>query len=249
MMSETRSLFSEVMKNMSRGILSLLVACATSISYGGQAPAPRGVHGVDVIVKQNPSKRTMTDTRGNFALDGLAPGTYALTFRPRKAKDTKNQASDEVTVATSYSIKVDGGKRVVNQSGLTTDNLLGASISLSKWVRGQRFAGRSPLVRSRKWCGFRRNPAAIFLGAGSPPTHRRPSALSNQTPTVPVGTVCGNGWRERRTSLDREVPHQSVELDFRSVGRQSRRNVAGFRKRPSGFVLDVERYGRYSLKS
>lgn len=134
------------MKSMTRGIVFLLVACATSVIYGGPPPPPRGVHGVDVVVKQNPSKRTITDTRGNFALDGLAPGTYALTFRARKAQDTKTAKADEVTVATSYSIKVDGGKRVVNQSGLTTDNLLGGlniivEVGSGAKVRGQVAAG------------------------------------------------------------------------------------------------------------
>lgn len=132
------------MKSMTRGIVFLLVACATSVSYGGQPP--RGVAGVDVFVKQNPSKRTMTDARGNFAFDGLAPGTYALTFRARKAKDSNTQTSDKVTVATTYSIKVDGGKRVVNQSGLTTDNLLGGlniivDVAPGAKVRGQVAAG------------------------------------------------------------------------------------------------------------
>jgi len=134
------------MKSMTRGIVFLLVACATSVTYGGPPPPPRGVAGVDVVLKQNPSKRAMTDARGHFALDGLAPGTYALTFRARKAKETKTQTNDKVTVATSYSIKVDGGKRVVNQSGLTSDKLLAGlnvivEVGSGAKVRGQVAAG------------------------------------------------------------------------------------------------------------
>jgi len=132
------------MKNMTRGILLLLVACATSVSYGGQAP--RGVAGVDVVVKQNPSKRAVTDVRGNFAFDGLAPGSYTLSFRARKAANTKTTATDKVTVASSYSIKIDGAKRSVTQSKLTGDRLLAGvdltiEVGSGAKVRGQVAAG------------------------------------------------------------------------------------------------------------
>jgi hypothetical protein len=132
------------MKNMTRVILSLLVACATSSSYGGQPP--RGVAGVDVAVKQNPSKRAVTDTRGNFAFDGLAPGSYTLSFRARKAANTQTATTDKVIVGTSYSIKIDGAKRSVTQSGLTGDKLLAGidvriEVGSGAKVRGQVAAG------------------------------------------------------------------------------------------------------------
>jgi hypothetical protein len=88
------------------------------------AEAPRGVAGVEVIVKQNPSKRVVTNAKGTFAFDGLPAGSYTLTFKARKAQDTKTQSSTDVTVATSYSIWIEGSKRIA-KSGLTTDNLLG----------------------------------------------------------------------------------------------------------------------------
>ena len=110
------------MKKMTRSILALLVASATSVSYGGQ-PA-RGVAGVDVVVKQNPSKRATTNAVGTFALDGLPAGSYTLTFKAKKGQNTKTTTTDKVTVATSYSIRIDGTKRVM-KTGLTSDNLIG----------------------------------------------------------------------------------------------------------------------------
>ena len=132
---------------MTRGIVFFLVACATSVVYGGQPPAPpRGVHGVEVILKQNPSSRTMTNTRGLFGFEGLAPGSYTLTFRARKAKDTKTDKGDEVTVATSYSIKIDGTKRPVTTTNLTSNNLIAGvdvpiQVGPNAKVRGQVAAG------------------------------------------------------------------------------------------------------------
>ena len=131
------------MKNMTRGIVFLLLAFATSVIYGGQPPAPpRGVHGVDVILKQNPSSRTMTNPRGLFSFEGLAPGSYTLIFRARKAQDSKTDKGDEVTVATSYSIKIDGTKRPVTTANLTSNNLIAGvdvpiQVGPNAKVRGQ----------------------------------------------------------------------------------------------------------------
>lgn len=133
------------MKSMTKvGVVVLFAAFATSASYGGEQT--RGVAGVDVVVKQNPGKRAVTDARGNFAFDALAPGSYVLSFRSRKAQDTKTATTDKVTVATSYSIKIDGTKRSVNQSGLTSDKLLAGvdirvEVAAGSKVRGQVAAG------------------------------------------------------------------------------------------------------------
>jgi hypothetical protein len=125
------------MKHMTCGIVFLLVAFATPVIYGGQ-PA-RGVAGVDVIVKQRPSDRKVTDARGNFALDALAAGSYTLTFRARKAEDLVGSTSDRVIVAELYAIKIEGNdltrvraatsplagtNRAVNINRLTSDQLL-----------------------------------------------------------------------------------------------------------------------------
>jgi microcystin-dependent protein len=133
------------MKHMIRGILVLSVLFAMPVVYG-QAPAPKGVAGVSVVVKQNPSKRTVTDARGNFSLEGLPAGSHTLTIRPQKAQDTKTASTTKVIVATSYSIKVEGTKRPVNKSGLTSDTLLAGvdvpvEVGAGAKVRGQVLAG------------------------------------------------------------------------------------------------------------
>jgi hypothetical protein len=103
-------------------IVFLLIALATPVIYGGE-PA-RGVAGVDVIVKQRPSDRAITDARGNFAIEALAAGSYTLTVRAREGGDLRYHISNKVIVAATYSIKIDGTKRAVNKSGLTSDDLL-----------------------------------------------------------------------------------------------------------------------------
>jgi len=134
---------SEVMKHVTGGIVFLLVALATPVIDGGE-PA-RGVAGVDVIVKQRPRDSAVTDARGNFAIEALAAGSYTLTFRARKAEHIPS-TSDKVIVATLYSIKIDGTKRAVNKSGLTSDDLLaGVDVDVNLGpgarIRGQVAAG------------------------------------------------------------------------------------------------------------
>ena len=133
------------MKHMIRGLLLLSVFFAMPVVYG-QAPAPKGVAGVGVVVKQSPTKRAVTDARGNFSLEGLPAGSYTLAFRPQKAKDTKTASTTKAIVATSYSIKVEGTKRPITQSGLTSDTLLAGvdipvEVGAGAKVRGQVLAG------------------------------------------------------------------------------------------------------------
>jgi hypothetical protein len=110
------------MKKLTFGIVIVISAFAASPLDG--AEGPRGVAGVDVFVKQNPGKRATTNASGAFAFDGLPAGSYTLTFKAKKAQDTRTQSTTNVTVATSYSIRIDGARRVV-KSGLTSDNLIG----------------------------------------------------------------------------------------------------------------------------
>ena len=99
------------------------------------------------MVRQNPSKHVVTDAKGNFAFDALPAGSYTLAFRAQKAPDTTTKATtNKVTVADVYSIKIDGTKRPVNQSGLTSNKLLaGLDIAVEVGsggkIRGQILAG------------------------------------------------------------------------------------------------------------
>ena len=130
------------MKNITRGILLLSIFFAMPVVY---AQGPKGVAGVVVGVKQNPSKRTVTNAGGNFSLEGLPAGSYTLTIRAQKAQDTKMASTTKAIVATSYSLKVEGIKGSVNQS-LTSDKLLAGVdvpvvVGAGARVRGQVLAG------------------------------------------------------------------------------------------------------------
>jgi hypothetical protein len=132
------------MNKFSRGILLLFFAFVAAAVQGGESTT--GVAGVEVVVKQNPAKRAVTDARGNFALGTLSPGSYTLAFRAQKAKDTKTSTTSKVTVAESYSIKVEGAKRAVNQSGLTSNKLIAGldvpiQLEQGATIRGQVLAG------------------------------------------------------------------------------------------------------------
>jgi hypothetical protein len=139
-------------KNMTLGIGLAFMTVAVGSALGGQQQ-PVGVAGVDVVVKQKPTVRATTDARGTFALDGLPAGSYAIIFKARKAADVQSKASDKATVASSYSIKIDGTKRNVLQNGLTSNNLIGGlemkvDVAAGSKIRGQVTAGA---VKNMVW--------------------------------------------------------------------------------------------------
>jgi len=110
------------MKNITVGVLLGVVALAAAVAYGGQ-DAP-GVVGVSVAVKQIPSRRDVTNAWGIFAFDPLPAGSYTLSFKARRANESPGSTNSKVIVAMVYSITVEGTKRPVKKTGLTSDQLV-----------------------------------------------------------------------------------------------------------------------------
>jgi len=152
------------MKKITLGIAIMTAALAASPVYG--AEGPRGVAGVDVIVKQNPAKRAVTDARGGFAFEGLPAGSYTLTFKAKKAQDTKTQSTSNVTVATSYSIRIDGARRVI-KTGLTTNDLIGG-LELRVDGAGARIRGQVMADALKKMVWIPKEPGSNIPGRWVP---------------------------------------------------------------------------------
>ena len=130
------------MKHMIRGMILFSILLGLPVAY---SQTPKGVAGVTVSVKQSPAKRIVTDARGAFSFEGLPAGSCTLTFRAQKAKDTKTVSTTQAIVATSYSIKVEGGTRPITQK-LTSDDLIAGvevpvQLGAGAKVRGQVLAG------------------------------------------------------------------------------------------------------------
>lgn len=123
-----RMLSSEAMKNMTARVLIGVVALAAPVVYGGQE-AP-GVVGVDVVVQQIPSRHDVTNAWGIFAFEPLPAGSYTLSFKARPSHKSRGTTSSKVIVGTVYSITVEGVKRPVKKTGLTSDQLV-AGVELS----------------------------------------------------------------------------------------------------------------------
>jgi hypothetical protein len=109
------------MKTMTAGALFCVVAFAASVTHGGQEPS--GVAAVNVALKQNPKKKAVTDAQGNFVLSALPAGSYTLFVWAPSAKDIQQTTRNIMVVATSYSISVEGTKRLPSQTHLPSDKL------------------------------------------------------------------------------------------------------------------------------
>ncbi len=118
-----------------------------ALAVYGDEESP-GVAGIDVVVKEKPSKHATTDARGNFALEALPPGSYTLSFKARSAKDLKLTTRNMVIVATGYSIKLEGTKNSVNRKSLTSDQLI-AGVDIAVDGSGAPFHGQV-LSRAKK---------------------------------------------------------------------------------------------------
>src|SRR6476660_962874 len=148
------------MKNITLTILSLLIVFAMPIAYG---QAPKGVAGVVVTVKQNPAKRSVTDSSGSFSLEGLPAGSYNLIFRAQKAKDTQTVSTTKAVIATSYSIKVEGGTRSITQK-LTSDSLLAGADLPIQLGAGARLRGQVLAGALKKMVWIAPEPGSHFPG-------------------------------------------------------------------------------------
>jgi hypothetical protein len=140
------------MKNMTRVVFFWVVALVTPVINGGQQNA--GVAGVDVVVKQMPGKRDVTNSWGIFALEALPAGSYTLTFKARQAKDLvawDKRMSGNVIVASEYSIKIEGAKSSVNRTGINSDKLLAGVNILVEVGSGAKVRGQVLEGASKKW--------------------------------------------------------------------------------------------------
>lgn len=190
------------MKKITLGIVIMIAAFASSPLNG--AEGPRGVAGVDVILKQNPSKRATTNASGTFAFDGLPAGSYTLTFRARKAQDTKIKTSNNVTVATSYSIRIDGTKRVV-KTGLTSDNLIGG-FELRVDGAGAKIRGQVTADALKKMVWIPQEPGSNIPGRWVPADSPEAARRSN-TQTL--------SREDLMDTMNRGNPNMSDPLDTR----------------------------------
>ena len=100
---------------------------ASLIAQAADQPL-HGVAGVEVRVKESPAQRAVTDARGNFVLQGLAPGSYTLLFKAQQAKDIKTQSTTAIAVAQSYSIQVNGTKRPATRNAIPDQLLAGVAV-------------------------------------------------------------------------------------------------------------------------
>jgi hypothetical protein len=127
---EDGSIYVLTMKNPLGKITSVLILFATSALHGG-------VPGVSVTVKQPPNakpiKQIVTDAKGNFAVDGLAPGKYAFAFHAPKSGDLKTE---------KFYIAIVGGNRPVKQAAISNRNLkdgvdVNVEVGPASKIRGQ----------------------------------------------------------------------------------------------------------------
>jgi hypothetical protein len=150
------------MKRMTCGTLFFVAAMATGAVYGGQEDP--GVAGVNVVVKQMPNRRDVTNGWGIFAFDPLPAGSYTLSFKARPANDSRSSTKDTVIVAKTYSIKIEGAKSSANPKSLTSDQLLaGVDVAVSVGP-GAKLRGQILPGATRKMVWIPKQPGSNLPG-------------------------------------------------------------------------------------
>jgi hypothetical protein len=168
------------MKNITAGVLLCVAILAASVVYGGQESAP-GVVGVNVVVKQVPGRRDVTNAWGIFAFEPLPAGSYTLSFKARPSHDSRGITRDNVLVATSYSIKIEGTKRPVKQTGLTSDKLIaGVEIPIEVGA-GAKIRGEVRPVANKRMVWVPATPGSNLPGYWAEEGSRKASSLHVET--------------------------------------------------------------------
>ena len=163
------------MKNITAGVLLCVVGLAASVVQGGEEPP--GVVGVNVTVKQIPSRRDVTNAWGIFAFEPLPAGSYTLSFKARRANESGGITRDNVLVATVYSIKIEGTKRAVKQTGLTSDKLI-AGVEIPVEVgSGAKIRGEVRPVAKKKMVWIPAIPGSNLPGQWAEEGSRKASSL------------------------------------------------------------------------
>src|SRR5438105_4218008 len=137
---QRKFLFAKVMKNMTGGILFILVALTRLGSYGGLTVP--GVARADVAVKPNPSNPTfkvtvadaggkvafkgLTDTSGSFATGNLAAGNYVVQLN----------SSTGATKGDQYTVVIAAGKKKVSAESVAGEKFNAGGVAMKIDVAG-----------------------------------------------------------------------------------------------------------------
>jgi hypothetical protein len=165
--------------------MCVAVLAASVVHAGQEAP---GVLGVEVVVKQVPGRRDVTNAWGIFAFEPLAAGSYTLLFKARKSNQSRGVTHDNVLVATSYSIKIEGTKRPVKETGLSSDKLI-AGVEIPVEVKaGAKIRGEVRPLANKKMVWVPSGPGSNLPGHWA-------EEGSNEAPRYHSETYSSREWQ------------------------------------------------------